>query len=256
MTGYGKLLSLPSLQGDGWLRWKCPGCGEDMQQPAATPAWGQGVGRPCEKCERLAQPQLDRAEALRAAGCPSRYLQPFVAPDQWPIGRGSRQMSLDEWIGDPWAVVLAGAVEGGKTMLATELLWRLISRGMSGLWCRADEVIDSLYGTHGEERRALAKKYTTVPALLLDELGGGHNGETWETLLSVLGPRFDALRPTIVTTNRPLVSAGREKGADSARPRSGDDKPGLAQEHPAIYRRLVTDGLAAGFKTAWRRRNE
>lgn len=153
-------------------------------------------------------------------------------------------MALDEWIGDPWAVVLAGAVEGGKTMLATELLWRLISRGMAGLWCRADEVIDSLYGTHGEERRALARKYTTVPALLLDELGGGHNGETWETLLSVLGPRFDAMRPTLVTTNRPLVVDG------------GKGKPGLAQEHPALYRRLVTDGLAAGFKTAWRRRNE
>lgn len=226
-----------------WVSWNCPGCGEPMQQPAEVPTFEQVVGRPCERCEKpAALLSPDRERALAACGCPIRYRQTtFVEPAAWPRDSRHPGVDLGAWRGEPWCVLLGGVVEGGKTMLATELFWRALPGKRSAVWCRAVDVIQRLYGAKPEERREEWELFTTSGLLLVDDIGRGHEGGAWDTVTELVAARYDAMRPTIFTTNRRIAPA--KKG----------EKKSLADEDAALFRRLK-DGLIAGVTEPWRPR--
>lgn len=228
---------------DHWVTWDCPGCGEPMQQPAKTPEFEQRpAGGLCNRC--ASRPALnlppDRDRALAACGCPPRYRVPFLEPAAWPKDART-EADLGNWKGEPWSVLLGGVVNGGKTMLATELFWRNLKGRRSAHWTRAVDVIQRLYGAPPDERRDTWELLTECRLLLVDDVGRGHEGGAWDTITELAAVRYDAMRPTIFTTNRRIATA--RKG----------EKPGLADEDAALYRRLK-DGLIAGVTEPWRPR--
>ncbi len=191
------------------------------------------------EAERTRRQRACRAKVLTAADCPSRFSdEPFDdtrIPGGWPrhnprLHPAKARVDLRTWAGRPHSsLVIAGEIGAGKTMLATELLWRAFQRGQSLLWIRADDLVDRVYGTRD---RKIYRRVTRSGAVLIDDLGCGHSGEAWNLLDRVVAARHQDQRQTIVTLHGPFA-----KGPDS-----------LYQRAPAIADRL-TQGLFVRLST-------
>jgi hypothetical protein len=232
-----------------WETWQCSGCGEAMAQPARMPDWQRRpLGSLCQACEAAARPARATREAiLERAGVPVTYRRPFIAPAAWPQDRRPERAGIDlaAWRGQPWCVLAGGAVEGGKTMLLTELMARLLPVVRSGVWCRGSEIVRTLYSAAFQDREAEWRRYAEAGVLLVDDLGRDLGEAGWKTVAEVLTVRYDHQRPTLITTNMPVRPAKRDAGGKATEP------PGLADIDAGLYRRL-REGLIVGMTEPWR----
>ncbi len=100
-----------------------------------------------------ARTALPRAEVLRHQGCPLAFLEPFREdrlPGGWPrhpsTDPNKHAVDLRAWEGGAYVTLtLTGAVGAGKTMLATELLYRSWLRGRSIWWVRASQLVQRVF---------------------------------------------------------------------------------------------------------------
>jgi len=231
-----------------WVVWKCAACRAEL---SARRDLAPGPGRLCSACEgaerRPAVPAPwsepeGRAERLEAAGVPAAFARAeFRQPARWPAILKHEGVDLGGWQLTPWCVLVSGATGAGKTMLATELFWRNLDRAKSPAWMRASLAIRELFGAFGEERaRAAALALYESDLLLLDEIGRGHDGVAWTTIVEVLAARHQAQLPTLLTTNRRIGKATK-----------GDREQGLSEYDPSLFRRLQ-EGWVVGMMEGWK----
>jgi DNA replication protein DnaC len=167
------------------------------------------------------------------------FRREFIEPQEWPRVHGGPDMRT--WAGAPFFVTLAGVVGSGKTMLATELLWRRLPHVQTASWWRAGTAISTVFGSFGEERaRAAMCDLYDSELLVLDEIGRGHDGRAWGAIVEIISHRHEQHRETIFTTNRKIGT--RQTGQDKER--------GLAEEDPALFRRLA-EGAIVGLMKPW-----
>jgi len=192
---------------DRWQRHTCSVCGDGYRV-------GPGIdpGSQCPSCDQPVVVKPSRAKLLRSLGVPMRLATTtFRAPKTWPEG-------IEDWIGIPWSVTLRGPVGTGKSMMAAELLHR-IGRG---LWIRASKMVSLVYNAESRsERTAVQRRYEWAPCLVIDDFGHGHRGAATETVAEVIAERWDAARPTVVTTNCRAADLVGEDAAAYERPRDG-----------------------------------
>ncbi len=187
---------------DTGYQWDCPGCGD--AQWSATPR----EKRLCMPCEfRLqTQPTRSREEILAAAGTPSEFLEPFETgrvPGGWPTRhppthcKRRGKVNLSEWNGERWSsLLIRGNVGVGKTMLATELLWRAHQRGLQITWTSAGHYVASVFN------RRVTRPIETIDALVVDDLGLGHEAPAaWNAIAHLVCERYAHRRMTIYTSN-------------------------------------------------------
>jgi DNA replication protein DnaC len=124
---------------------------------------------------------------------------------KWPrkIDRTAIEELLSlEFIRGKENIVLIGGNGTGKTMIAKNLVFEWIKRGLTGLHVTADEMLARLsrYESGGLYSRGLAQ-YARVDLLLIDELGQVSFGQRHADLLfAVINARYQK-KPTIITTN-------------------------------------------------------
>lgn len=241
--------SAAAVEPDALPSWPCPDCGETMAGGCVPESM---EARLCYDCvgdprnfipagerSRLPRRFASREAALEAHGVPVGHRIPFVEPAEWPHDGRRSGMDLSKWAGDPWCVLLAGVVKGGKTMLATELFWRRLPWVHTAYWIRCGTAITALFGTFGEEKaNDMARKLYDSDLLVMDEIGRGHDGKAWNAIVEVVSHRHENQLATIFTTNRRL----KRKPADK--------EPGLAEEDPALFRR-IEEGFIGGFTKSW-----
>jgi hypothetical protein len=190
-----RLLELVSNPPDG-MHWTCARC----EQPYVGIPPENGI---CQGCHRPARRELGRAEALAAAGVPSRHLHPFAEPGpnakqaSWPSTKnGTSCTAWPEASG--WCLVLTGVTGTGKSAIAAELLWRAMRSRGRGLWVRAADVADRVL--QGNSAGIVA--ITSAPLVVLDELGIGHDAPAaWSAVESLICRLWEQETPTIITTN-------------------------------------------------------
>lgn len=189
---------------ENFVEWNCPRCETPLSQRKEFPI----LERVCSTClirESLrplnsvpARP-TSRREALAEAGCPVRFLAPFLPrPKVQPFG-----LELDalDWTGDPWSVGFLGVSGTGKTMLATELFWRRLPRAKTAAWWRADALVGALFGSAGEDAQKRAAAAQGADLLLIDDIGWGTSGGAMEKLFGVVAHRHAAMLETLWTSN-------------------------------------------------------
>lgn len=218
---------------ENWIEVVCPRCQEPWAYPSTV---AEPESKLCPECSKLVKAEgskrAGRDEILRSAGVPELFRQGFTEPEKWP------NPALPTWTGSPWCVVLAGIVSGGKTMLGTELLYRAASQGgREAAWTRAGSVPRLCFDR--ETGSAAFDRFATVPVLLLDDLGRGHDGRAWGVLVEIISERHQHQRATIITTNRPLTR------------RKPEDQPGLFEEDAAAGRRMA-EGLVVVMRNTWK----
>lgn len=171
--------------------------------------WGVALVEPGEEiCSDCREEARERGRRLADFGrtMPLRYAIGFEEPRAWPVDPRKPDASLAAWNGTPWSVHLHGPVGTGKTMLAVELLRRLVAAGERSIeFVRAGEIPGRLYQARDADERA---RLGNVAALLIDDLGAGHPGNAWAAVGEVIAARYDRLRPTIVTSNLSLKAVG------------------------------------------------
>lgn len=220
----GKLINWPGRESflASLVEWPCPTCGTEVSAPKGH----RVADRRCWDCIRDPQRRLSREQRLAAAGTPSRYRREFIARE-WPAG-------AEAWTGEPWSIGFVGLSDAGKTMLATELMWRLLdrssqtSRPWRALWASAARLADSGFGDGAD--RELYNAAFTVKLLLIDDVGWGSGLEKLFTLLSA---RHGEELPTIWTANARM-----------------EDLAKSAVGQPLV-RRLQDDGLVCGVAGRW-----
>lgn len=104
-------------------------------------------------------------------------------------------------------LVLTGPSGTGKTHLAAAITNTVLDRNDGALWVFVPDFLDHLrttFNPHSEV--SYDELFTTVrdaPVLVLDDLGG-HSSSPWaeEKLYQILAHRYDARRPTVITTSK------------------------------------------------------
>jgi len=228
-----------------WPVYTCP-AGHEIALPPFSRLWDKETGRllqppecfDCQKTTRVthsSQPRrfADRESALRAHGVPARLArQTFDGGVPHVLG-----YDLAAWSGSPdtWAIVLHGARDAGKSMLAAQLLWLRLPHIRTAAWWRASHLLDALFGALGEETRTRAHTECAADLLVIDDLGRGMGDRGLEYLCNVIASRHEEDRASIFTFNESLVT--------------------FCKQHPAIGSRLTRDTLAVPFDQTYAERS-
>jgi DNA replication protein DnaC len=131
-------------------------------------------------------------------GVPRRQVRALGAVRETPVIAAVREFAAQS---SQWCLVLHGAPGAGKSFAAAHWLslWAArVKASESGarLWLPACDLADL-------ERPALAA-VRTVAALVIDDLGAEYASDSgWllSRLYSLLSARYDAMAPTVITTN-------------------------------------------------------
>lgn len=153
-------------------------------------------------------------EMLARMGVPTRYRQLRIA--DWQPPNGSERLRVQGYVAT-WPpaksfMTLVGNRGTGKTHLAAAGLREVAERhGVRGLFVVVPDLIDRYRRTQNPERATETAEdvddlLRRVPLLVLDDLGVGRQTEfAEERMYGVINRRYNDVRPTIVTTNVPLM---------------------------------------------------
>lgn len=208
--------------------WNCPKCGDQQVAVKGTRA---RLGDTCISCVSERMHTQPRGEVLADAEVPLAYRGKFIAPTAWPLEL-ERRGEIAAWRGEPWSLVISGPTASGKTFLATEMLARVVGmRRCRGLWLRSSALASAL---EGPERETWRVRVSSAPVLMIDDYGREPSPQSRLKLGEVLTERFDWQRPTILTTNLPIL-----------------EQSGLSSLDPALWRRL-REGWLCEVRGKWK----
>ncbi|WP_350342436.1 ATP-binding protein [Proteinivorax tanatarense] len=110
----------------------------------------------------------------------------------------------------PHGLYIYGKTGGGKTYLLGCIANHLLQKGISVNYIVYADLLDRIRQTYGKEEGEtegqILRKITTVPVLLLDDLGMEKNTEfSQKHLGQIIDTRYRNLLPTIVTSNFTLT---------------------------------------------------
>lgn len=112
---------------------------------------------------------------------------------------------LNRTLGDRCSLMLSGRVGRGKTHLAYGALRAIAEAGCrDAAWAGGTvaQIFTRLRPNSGEHRAAVIRELTTIPILLLDDLGAAKDSDwTEEAILDLIDARVSNVAPMIVTTN-------------------------------------------------------
>lgn len=188
------------------VSYNCPAHGAYSRSADAT--------QPCPQCVRSAH---EAREAWRgqwklyaswiASAIPTRYRNRTLANFAKTDGTSGALDMARRYVEDFAAqlvcgigLLLIGGVGTGKTHLGAAVLTEIVRAGHSGAFCSVGELFAMKRPGYAGSRNAA--HLTDVDLLVVDDLGASR-GTEWEVsvLSDLVGARYDAQLPTIVTTN-------------------------------------------------------
>lgn len=110
-----------------------------------------------------------------------------------------------DFIEDGTNVVFMGPNGTGKTMLARNLAYEAVSRGVTTRYISASDMLASLGGLTGSMLTQRLKRYVRPSLLVIDELGYlSYDAHLADLLYEVISRRYEAQASTVITTNKPF----------------------------------------------------
>lgn len=110
-----------------------------------------------------------------------------------------------DFINEAVNVVFVGPNGTGKTMLAKNLAYEAVSRGIRTRYISASDMLTSLSGLTGSMLTHRLRRFTEPSLLVIDELGYlGYDAHLADLLYEVISRRYEDDRSTVITTNRPF----------------------------------------------------
>ncbi|GAB4314593.1 MAG: ATP-binding protein [Candidatus Sumerlaeia bacterium] len=189
-----------SPAGDGELCPRCEGRGFVFND--------DGSVQPCS-CRQ----QVAAGERLAAARIPARYagkelstFEPLNAQLKTILSAARAYVEAFDPKAAKSGLLLLGPVGCGKTHIAIGILKELLRKGYTGLFVNLPDFFNQLRATYGEEavrsEMDVIQEVMDAEVLVLDELGARAPTE-WllDRLYVIINHRYNAVRPTIVTTN-------------------------------------------------------
>jgi DNA replication protein DnaC len=190
------------------LGWYCPRCLDQRKGPEFDSQW--------------LKLRLD--DMMKIADIPARYRGEMfrgITEEHRKI-RGIAAKFRDFILGEPrWAaLLLAGEVGTGKTLLACELAEAFIKKtGRSVRYITARGMISEIqssYGAEGKSEASEIDRFAQYDLLILDEIDAISGKENAQLLLTeVINRRYSNNRPVIAITNQKL-EAQQERRVDRA----------------------------------------
>jgi hypothetical protein len=170
---------------------ECSSCGESWA-PAAL------ILGLCDQCRPEPEPPIEPPVELK-----------MIPPRYAALAAGELLPSVDGWTGDPWCVTFEGANGRGKTTMATRLFATIATR--RSVWMSAKEFVEALRQSVRNDGPSPAAALAGCDVLLLDDVRAIERGSSGmatdfaaESLEYVLCHRYDWLKPTILTTDKPF----------------------------------------------------
>ena len=192
--------------------------GPAANEPAlCSSCFGTGMeviaGNGARRCRCRAQERAERL--LEAAHIPRRYARCTLANYRPAPGQGTQLQAfnhafklVDEYPAAERGLLFIGPVGTGKTHLAAAILRGLMRKGVPCLFYDFGALLKEIQNSYStipqaSELRVLAPVYGTK-VLVLDELGASKPTD-WvrDTMMQVIGTRYNERRLTIFTTNYP-----------------------------------------------------
>lgn len=185
--------------------WLCPECARRKAEQTLPAEWAQ-----------------ERAKALLAASrLPDKYQgKVFVAAsyEQKMARQAARLFYGEVVLRQQWAALnLVGETGTGKTLLACELLQRLISS--AGLSCRYATSMGILaeikasYGCEGRSEHGEIQRFADFDLLIIDEIDQIRGTDSDKLLLQeVINRRYNAKKPVLTISNLSFAGLGRALG--------------------------------------------
>lgn len=192
---------------------KCPACAQDEREAEEKNRLEEQASRRFEAAITAARiPKRHQSCTLEnyrnSSGVESAMKAVLDYAQRWP-----KQLDTGE------CLILLGEVGTGKTHLACGLIRKITERGGRCLYTTVQSMIRDIRDTwsKGSDRREhdVVRVYSTVPLLVLDEVGATLGTETERSqLFDLLDSRYQDLLPTVVLGN---VSAQELESALDAR---------------------------------------
>ena len=195
--------SLGKCDGSGWI----PVTGPD----------GYRAMRPC-LCREQAVQQARLARLFRECRIPVRFRgKTLDRTDRslCPKGFDVAAAYVQQWEQNRKAgrgLMLVGPVGCGKSHLLYAVLQELVRRGVSGFGQTVPDLLDELRPGNGDSDEKL-RLLREIQLLLLDDLGAQRDTE-WvtERLFVILNARYNAMLPTLITSNLTLEELDKAPG--------------------------------------------
>lgn len=184
--------------------------------PAEVRAKADAKAREIEAAER----RYAAERRIRQAGIPARYRGASMADACEPV----RRWAADVAAGSTDSLMLKGPNGTGKTTQACAALMALAG-SMRGEFATMTGILGEVKATYsgpGSERRAVAR-WRNVPLLVVDDLGKENvTPFALAMMYAVIDGRYQAMRPTVYTTNDDSASlfAKLSAGGDEATAKS------------------------------------
>lgn len=178
---------------------------------AACPEVGWWPGDLCYDCVR--KQEVERALAYRRSKWTGSLTTLHVPPAYHGVPADlALPAACASWNGEPWSVTILGPTGAGKTWIAIRLLMELYCRGLDGcLFADAPTMLDRVKAEMGGQvdsrSRGIFGAMVSAPALLIDDVSAARDTDYQrDRLVLLLRERYNALRPTIVTSNKATLS--------------------------------------------------
>lgn len=146
----------------------------------------------------LAGRRANWSDSLARIGVPRAYSAVPATMDLPP--------SCAKWRGTPWAVTILGPTGAGKTWVGIRLLAELYCSGLEGRFVDAPAILDRVKAEMSGEQtrdRGLFGQLVKAEALLLDDVSAVRDTDYQrDRLVLLLRERYNAQRPTILTSNK------------------------------------------------------